>query len=443
MNKLSLMMATAMGLVAASAAQAENIAIVGGTVHTMGTAGTVEGATVLIEGTTIKAVGADVTVPEGFRVVDAKGKVVTPGLMNAYTRLGVTEVGAVSSTNDHTINGYRGGRGGSNAVDAKFSAAFDISYGFNPQTSLIPILRLEGMTRAVVVPGVGRTSLFGGQAAVADLSGDWESINKAGAAQVAVLGQDGAGRAGGARGGAMFMFVSALKEAEAFARRGSKGLSARESDGFMNAMDAKALVPVVKGDMPIYVAVHRASDILQLIKLQDDFPKVDFVILGGAEGHMVADEIAAAGIPVVVDPAQNLPHQFDRLGSTLNNAGRLSKAGVKVILAAKNMDTGANARLVTQSAGIAVAHGMDWNAAMQAITVNPASVFGIGDTYGSLEVGMDADVVVWDGDPLEVMTTVEFVTVKGEEKSLETRQTKLRDRYMDLTQSDRPFAFNK
>ena len=443
MNKLSLMMATAMSLVAAGAAQAENIAIVGGKVHTMGEAGTLDAATVLIEGSTIKAVGANIAVPAGFRVVDAKGKVVTPGLMNAYTRLGVTEVGAVSSTNDHTLNGRRGGRGGSSAKEIRISAAFDISYGFNPKSSLIPILRLEGLTRAVVVPGVGSTSLFGGQAAVADLSGDWDSVDKTGAAQVAVLGQGGAGRAGGARGAAMFMFVTSLREAESFARRGARGLSVREKDGFINAMDAQALVPVVKGDMPLYVSVTRASDILQLIKLQDEFPKVKFVIFGGNEGWMVADEIAAANIPVVVDPAANLPSQFDRLGSTLTNAGRLANAGVTVILAAKNMDTGGNARLVSQSAGLAVAHGMSWDDAMKAITVNPAKVFGISKSYGSLEAGMDADVVVWDGDPLEVMTTVEFVAVKGEEKSLETRQTKLRDRYMDLTQSDRPFAYNK
>lgn len=162
------------------------------------------------------------------------------------------------------------------------------------------------------------------------------------------------------------------------------------------------------------------------------------VILGGAgEAWMLADALAAAGIPVVLDPSANLPGNFDVLGRTSAAAGRLHAAGVKVAFIPPGTP---NARLVVQNAGIAVSMGMPWEAAMDALTVNPAEIFGLADSYGKLADGMDADIVVWDGDPIEVMSSPDAVLIAGDEYPLVSRQTKLRDRYKDL---DRSPAFDR
>lgn len=147
---------------------------------------------------------------------------------------------------------------------------------------------------------------------------------------------------------------------------------------------------------------------------------------------MVADKLAQANIGVIVHPIDNLPQSFDMLGATQQNAGRLEKAGVKVAIVG-NGD--ANVRLAVQNAGNAVANGMSWQGAMASLTTVPAEMFGISDSYGTLEAGKDADVVVWDGDPLELMTSPDAVIISGENIPLVSRQTKLRDRYKDITRS--------
>ena len=192
-----------------------------------------------------------------------------------------------------------------------------------------------------------------------------------------------------------------------------------------------ALDRLFAGEIPLLVEVNRKADILNVIALKERFG-IDVVLTSAAEAWMVADELAAAEIPVVLNPLRNLPEDFDSLGATGAAAARLAKAGVKVAFLPPDTN---NARLVPQSAGNAVAMGMPGEAAVDALTVNPAEIFGISDSYGTLEAGKDADVVVWDGDPLELMTSPDAVFIRGEEVPLVSRQTKLRDRYINIPRS--------
>lgn len=436
---LSTVAAVAMGLTAASLALAETTVISGGRVVTGGPAGTIDGGTVVIEDGRITAVGLNIAVPDGATMIDATGKWVTVGVMNAFTTLGISEIGLEGSTRDDSINSPSPFN--RSTTKAPFSAAFDISYAFNPKSVYIPISRIEGMTRAVIVPSSGAAT-FGGQAAVIDLSGDWDSVVAPRAAQMASYGSGGKGKNGGSRAATMTYLRVAFAEAARVARRGARAMPGRERDSLLTVQDAQALGPVVAGDVPLYVSANRASDLLQLAKLKADFDGLRIIVLGAAEGWMVADQLAEADIAVVINPVQNMPSNFDALASTQANAGRLAAAGVTVALAAPDMNSGSNARLILQGAGIAVAAGMNWDDAFAAITSVPAALFGIGGEYGTLEPGKDADVVIWNGDPLEVMTSPDAVFIRGVAMAMESRQTRLRDRYLQLG-GDMPHAYRK
>lgn len=438
----SLISAFAASILAASAgtALAEDIAITGGKVVTVSEAGIIEDGTVLIHDGRISGVGAGLAVPDGYRIIDATGKWVTPGLMQAQSRIGVEEVGLESSTTDHSVN--TGSPFSGEKAKAPFFAAFDISYGINPNTPVIEISRIEGLTRAAVLPGRG-LNIFAGQGALVHLGDGMDILTRSKAAMVVYLGEGGADVTGGPRGAAMVYLRAALNEAEGYARRGSWSLPDRERDSILSRIDADALEAVVEGDVPLIVAVSRASDILQVIALKEDFDDLNLVIMGAEEGWMVAGELAAANVAVILDPSQNLPGSFARIGSTLKNAARLAEADVTVVLVGGFGSSTHNARLLPQAAGIAVAHGMDWDAAMAAITINPARIFGIAAEYGSLEAGKDADVVVWDGDPFEVMSSPTAVLVRGDQVPLTSRQTRLRDRYLDLADEEDRHAYRK
>lgn len=155
---------------------------------------------------------------------------------------------------------------------------------------------------------------------------------------------------------------------------------------------------------------------------------------------MVAKDLADAHVPVIVDAEENLPEHFSNIGSTLRNAARLDAAGVTVVFMPQSDDPSQYARTLAQMAGNAVANGMNWDHALAAITRNPATVWGISDRYGTLEVGKDADVVIWDGDPLN-LSAPQAVFIKGARIPLVSRQTMLRDRYRDLNRKDLPFAY--
>lgn len=404
------------GLLLSGSVLADDIAIIGGKVITMGSSGTIENGTVLISDGKITSVGADISVPSGYKVIDAGGRIVTPGLVVGGSNLGISEVGAVAATNDGSVTGD----------NAQFSAAFDVSYALNPMQTHIAISRIEGITRSISVPGRTNT-IFGGQAAAIHLGNGTDILVQSKVAMSVSLGAGGGTRVGGSRAAAITYLRTALDEADRIDSRGwFRGAPTRERDSLLSRMDAEALIPVLNGEIPMLVNVSRASDILQVIRLGQDYEDLDIIITGASEAHLVADELAAAGIPVIINPENNLPSSFSALASTLYSAGRLEASNVSVSF------SGGQPRLITQIAGNAVAHGMSWQGALEAITINPARAFGLDGSIGSLEAGKEADVLIWDGDPLELSSSPDVVIIKGEEIELVSRQTKLRDRYMDL-----------
>lgn len=426
MNRLTIAFAL---LAFALPAAADTTAIVGGKVHTVGPMGTVENATVLIIDGRIAAVGDDVDVPEGATTIDASGKVVTPGLFSPFGQLGLVEVGFSAGPLDYAQRGER------------FTAAFDIADAYNPHSTLIAINRIEGVTRAVVAPTPGYPDesgsghILAGLAAIVNL-GDGDVLDQRGTAMVVALGEYGAALSGGTRTAAWLTLRNALDEAIDYREHKGDFERGMRREYSHSVNDLEALQGVVNGNTPMIVSIDRASDIEVLIDLVNEY-SVTAIILGGSEAWMLAEELAAARIPVIVGPSANLPGSFDDINARFGSASILVNAGVKVAIADGDTQTH-NARNITQAAGIAVAHGLGWDTALRAITLTPAEIYGVAANTGSLEPGKAADVVIWPGDPLELTNYPEAVYINGEAVPMESRQTLLRDRYL---QNDLPPAY--
>ncbi len=398
-------------------AAAEPVAVVNGVVHTMGAAGVIDNATVVFDGGVITAVGAGLAPPAGAKVIDAKGAIVTPGLMDSVTFLGLREVSAESTTDDTT------------AAKAEFSAAFDVSYGINPASAAIPVTRMHGITRAVTFPTTSRT-LFAGQAAALSLGEGASFWVRPGVAMIASLDSSGARLSGGARG-ASWVYLRQVFEDVRFYRDNRKAFDRAETRAtLLPRLDLEALIPVIEGRMPLVMEAYRESDIRQVIAFAGA-TKLRVILLGGAEAWKAAPDLAKAGIPVIADPRDNLPTSFETLGASLDNVPRLHKAGVKVVLATMGGALDQRYRSLRQFAGIAVANGLPYGAALASITRNAAEIWGMG-SYGTLERGKDADLVIWSGDPLEIASMPTAVFIRGLAQDLTSRQTQLRDRYRDV-----------
>ena len=403
---------------------AKSIAIVGAKVHTMSSQGTIDNATVLIKNGKIQSVMQDETALSGYEIIDAKGKVVTPGLIGASTSLGLVDVGFSAGTNDSNS---------SLTSISNTGAAFDVSYAINPESSLMAIARIEGVTSAAT--SMGRTGqLFNGQGALISLGDISDPVIQARAFINTRLGNNGADTVGGSRSVIWVTLEKALAEAKFAMGRSLTPID--EWHGELSRADIAALIPVVKGEIPLLVDARRAADIRQVIALKQRQPQLNIVIIYATEGWRVAKELADSNIPVILDPEANLPFGFDQLGSTLKNAGRLASAGVEVSIGIETH----NIRLARQHAGNAVANGLSWDQGLAALTINVAKLYGIDDKLGSLEVGKIADVVIWSGDPLEITEAAELVLIAGEEIDMHSRQSKLRDRYLKL-QTDKPMQY--
>jgi imidazolonepropionase-like amidohydrolase len=215
-----------------------------------------------------------------------------------------------------------------------------------------------------------------------------------------------------------------LQDARDYGNNRSAFESAQRRDYALSRLDLEALQPVIRGTLPLVINVNRASDILAALRVAREF-NLRLIVSGAAEGWLVARELAAANIPVIINPMGNIPG-MEALAITLENAARLHAGGVNVVFASFDSH---NSRNLKQIAGNAVSYGMPFDAALRALTVNPARLWGVADRYGTLEAGKDADVVVWSGDPLELTTAVEHVFINGREMSEETRQRALFNRY--------------
>jgi imidazolonepropionase-like amidohydrolase len=389
-------------------------AITGGTVYTLGAAGKLENATVLIRDGRIAAVGANITIPDDAERIDARGKVVTPGIFDPESQFGVVEVGAVKETRD------------ASAGDSRFSAAFDVADAINPRSVLIPVNRIAGVTRAMVSPTGGDEHIISGRGAIIDLGSTTGFVHRDSAAMFAVLGESGAALAGGSRAAALLALREALQDARDYGDNRDAFERNQRRHYALTRLDLEALQPVVQGELPLVVHVDRASDIEAVLRLARDL-KLKLVVSGGAEAWRVADELAAAHVPVLLNPLEDLPARFETLGATLENAARLQKAGVLIAFATGDTH---NARNLTQAAGNAVANGLPWPEALKALMLNPAKIYGMDDQLGTLEPGRTADVVVWNGDPLELSTFADQVFIAGQPVPMVSRQTLLRDRYL-------------
>jgi len=232
--------------------------------------------------------------------------------------------------------------------------------------------------------------------------------------------------AGGSRAAQFMLLRQAVTEARA------PNLVMVHDDRLLTPSGRQTLLDFLKGAGPFVFDVDRAADIRQTIAFAQR-ENVRAIIRGGAEAWRVAAELAAAKIPVLVDPLQNLPSNFDAIGATLENAARLRAAGVTVAFSMRSPDV-YDAGKLRQAAGNAVAHGLPWAAGLAAITRTPAELFGVADRYGSIEKGRVADLVLWNGDPLDVSSLPELVVAGGREQSLASRHTALRDRYYERLQ---------
>jgi len=403
---------------------AEVIAITGATVYTMTERGTLNDATVLVENGHIVAVGSGVQIPDGAERVEANGRIVTPGLFDAYSYFGVSEMGLVKETVDVF------------QTDERYTASFELADVINPRSTLIPINRIEGVTRAMVAPRAGffqelSNSPILGLGSVIHLGSTEHFIVARNNALFVMLGETGARLAGGSRANALLLLREALQDARDYAANRQGFEEGRRRAYRLNRMDLDSLVAVLNGQRPIVATVDRASDIESVLRLANEFG-IRLVINSGAEAWIVADKLADADVPVILDPLQNLPRRFESLGSTLQNAARLEKAGVTVAFSSGDSH---NSRNMKQAAGVAVANGLSYETALRALTINPAEIFGLQATYGSVSVGAEADLVIWSGDPLEVSTFADFVMIRGKTIPMVSRSTLLFERYKDL---DRP-----
>lgn len=422
---------------AASPATAQDFIIHNATVVVGDASEPIEDGIVVIQDGRVAYAGApNRTLYNAEELIDAEGAWVTPGLFASVTTLGLWDVGAVSESNDTRAGG------------APFSAALDVAPIVNPGSQHILVHRAYGITRAATTM-MPSGSIFGGQGAIIDLDGDARPVMKPRAFQLVDLGEGGANRAGGSRASAFVLFRKALYEAQAL--RGSTGTPqtteiAKDDELFLGRFDAEALIPVLNGSQKLYVMVERASDIRSVLALKGEFSRLDMVLVGAGEGWMVADEIAAAGVPVIADALDDLPETFQVLGATQSNIGRMMRAGVKVAISA---NSGTNPRNMPQAAGNLVAlskipgaSGLSWGQAFAAISSIPAAINGYQGRAGVLAPGALGDVVIWDGDPLEVGSVPTKVFIGGVEQPLGSHQSRLRDRYIDLDESDMPKAYD-
>lgn len=409
---------------AGTTAGAQTVAITGGTVYPV-SGPAIPNGTVLVRDGRIVAVGANVSVPADAQRIDATGKVVTPGFVNAGTQLGVYEIGAVQTTGDARAAGRDG-----------IAAAFVVADGFNPRSNLLAITRNDGVTSALVLPQGG---LIAGQASFVDLAGarggtDARAfVRRPSAAMVAQLGPwRGPGVA--SRGELIARLREVLQDARAYATRRADYEANRTRDLAARRADLEALQPVLQGRLPMIVAADRASDIEAALRLARDFG-LRLVIGGGAEAWQVADQLAAARVPVMTGAMNSIPGSFAELGQRQENAALLARAGVPVVLignAGGGDEEAFNVRNIRYEAGNAVAYGMPWEQALRAVTLAPAEAFGVAAQVGSLAPGREANLVVWSGDPFEFTSVAERVMIGGRDVRTDTRQEMLARRYRTL-----------
>lgn len=392
------------------------------TVHAVTSPVLQKGDIVITDGL-IAAVGPNLTAPKNAKLIEAHGRPVTPALFAGISALGLDEISAETGSVDKSLQ-Y------DPTVDAtRMRPEFDVTPAFNPNSAAIPVTRIEGYGWTVL--NAGRTSsIIGGQGRAVSLDGSYQDF-LSGAILFVGMGEAASALSGQSRAAQYMLLDQAMEEAASPV--------AWTPDALLTAAGRRALAGFSTSGAVVF-GVDRASDILQVIQLAAKH-RFDAVIYGGTEAWMVATRLAEAGVPVVLDPLSNEPQNFDKLGARLDNAALLHSAGVDIAFSADS-DSPHNARKLRQAAGIAVAHGLPFDAGLAALTINPARIFSLPDGHGSIAVNTPANLVMWTGDPLEVTSIADAVILDGENIPLVSRQTLLRDRYLPRD-PDLPRAYIK
>ncbi len=391
----------------------------GGTAHTP--SGARQGWTVVVAEGRIRALGATIAdlqldaeqaTWQGRscqRVQLQPEQALTPGLVTVSGQLGLIEIHGEPSTHRHDAGGH------------PVRAAHDVADSYDPLATAIPIARREGITSALITPTGG---MVPGQAAWVDLAGSSQadSVARRGAAMVATIDAEHGSTAEGIR-----RLRELLADARAFAsdRRGYE--QNRSRDYAAGRLELEALQPLLRGEQPLMVYADRAADIEALLRFAQA-ERLRLVLVGGAEAWLHAQALAAAGVAVIVNPAGLDPSSFDKLRTREDATALLAQAGVPVIISNRSSIF---ARHLRQVAGMALREGMDHAAALRAITTVPAQVFGMDDRAG-IALGSRADLVVWNGDPLELTTWPLRVMIEGRFADMRSRQTELLERYREL-----------
>lgn len=405
----------ALALASSTASFAESFAITNATVHTVTDQGVLENATVVIENGKVIAINPEKITAD--TTIDAQGRILTPGFIGSMNQLGLVEVGAVSRSRD--------------AADKKADITFDASLAFNPRSTVIPYSRKGGITSNVVAPR-GGDDMFKGQTFVADLTGEFNSVRVSNNNVVIDLGA----KSKGSRALSLQNLHEQLEDATKALAKAKKKNTKDKKEAKEPSRKAQVINALLNGDKALVAYADRATDLLALLKLKETF-SLDLVLVGAADAVLVADKIAAAKVPVVMAALDNLPGSFDSLHASLENAGKLTQAGVKVALTVDG-DTH-NLYQLRFHAGNAIANGLTRSAALASVTANVADAFNLDS--GKIAIGKTADLVLWSADPFELSSKVSKIWISGKEYSTESRQDALRDRY--TSKSDMPKAYVK
>lgn len=396
--------------------QAQTIMIRGATVHTMGEDGILEDTDVLISAGKIQKIGKNLPVSGDMQDFNADGKPLTPGFFAGITALGITEVSAVADSVDTSL------------AIKEMHPEFSVDPAYNPNSSVIPVARIEGFSFTLLGADTNG-SVFGGQGRLVALDGGYESFISDPILFINV-GRDASALSGGSRAGQWMLLHQAMQEAD--------NPPASNETRLLTRNGRNTLSSYADSGMKTVFNVDRASDILEVLRFAESY-ELNPVISGGAEAWMVAKQLAIANVPVLLNPLSNLPRNFDTLGSRLDNAAILHAAGVTIAISGAGSH---NARKQRQMAGNAVSYGLPHAAGIAALTSNPAGIFAFTDNQGVIRQNRPANVVLWSGDPLEVTSVAEAVIINGELVPMESRQTKLRDRYLPEN-PDMPRAYIK
>jgi imidazolonepropionase-like amidohydrolase len=408
--------------VASAAANAKVTAVEGARVE-VGDGTVIDGATVVIDGDRVVAVGAIVAVPAGAVRIDGRGKTLTPGLIATGVQIGLFEVGMEDPLVDTSRQGL-------------ITPAFHAAAAFNPFSFHLPIHREEGITTAILSP-TGNQLVSGG-AFAAELRENLDARPNTNAQPLAMMGAYNgavADRAGGARGALLSTLKELIDDVRFFKANRTAYDRAQSRTLAVSRNNLEAMIPVVDGRVPFFVHADRAADIAAVL----DFAaaeKIKVGIVSGGESWLLAERLSKAKVPVVLVPSWSGEKSFDKLHARDDLAAVLHAAGVDVVITTWDTDNGTSR--VRQEAGIAVQKGLPRAAALQAITDTPARIFGVkhnGQKVGVLAPGARATMVLWSGDPLEGLSVAERVWVAGEYIATPSRQRQLADKYLRYLKS--------